>query len=94
MAGIPSPVSDHERGPNLTERRLLVATGRARVRADCSRERDSVILWWPLTSQVLMGHTLGPKPTAEGLADVHGGGWGVCCSPDWPSTLQAASQTG
>lgn len=58
-------VSDPQFGLKLTDRASLISTERVRVR--------TVILLCPLTSQVLIGRTFGPKRVTDELANVCGG---------------------
>lgn len=61
--------SDPQLGLKLTDRSSLISTERVGVR--------TVILLCPLTSQVLIGRTVGPQRVTDELANVLGGGEGV-----------------
>lgn len=76
--------SDPQLGLKLTERSSLISTERVRVR--------TVILLCPLTSQVLIGQTFGPKRMTDELASMWGEGRVcICLSPDWSFTFRRHS---
>lgn len=68
---------------------LLVKTDRARVRTNCSRWQDSVILSCPLTSEILICQTFGwMRTTMNLLMRMRGDGGCIYFFPDWLFTCQ------
>lgn len=73
--GQPLQSSYRQVGLNLTECNLLVMKERVRVRTNCSREQDFVILSCPLTNSERP--KFGPMRTSDELDGMHV--WGMGC---------------
>lgn len=85
--------SYHWLGLNLTECNLLVMIERVRVRTNCSREQDFVILSCPLTNSDRP--KFGPIRISDELDGMHVWEWdAIYFSPDQPFTFQAVIQIG